>query len=72
MQSLQICCRAASAAAYQTAQPGYAVTPAATAATYSPQRPATGYETAYQTAAAAAAPATYAGNLSSRLEKLSE
>ncbi|XP_026288097.1 zinc finger RNA-binding protein isoform X4 [Frankliniella occidentalis] len=50
---------AASAAAYPTAQPGYAVTPAAATATYSPQRPATGYETAYQTAAAAA-PATYA------------
>ncbi|XP_018405540.1 PREDICTED: zinc finger RNA-binding protein isoform X2 [Cyphomyrmex costatus] len=51
---------ATSAAAYQTGQAGYAVTPAATAATY-PQRPAaaaaTGYET-YQAAAAAAATGT--------------
>lgn len=57
--------RAANAAAYQPAQPGYAVTPAATAATYSPQRPATGYET-YQAAATAAAPAAYAGALLSQ------
>ncbi|KAG5343916.1 ZFR2 protein, partial [Acromyrmex charruanus] len=52
--------RATSAAAYQTGQAGYAVTPAATAATYT-QRPAaaaaTGYET-YQAAAAAAATGT--------------
>ncbi|XP_024868224.1 zinc finger RNA-binding protein isoform X2 [Temnothorax curvispinosus] len=51
---------ATSAAAYQTGQAGYAVTPAATAATYT-QRPAaaaaTGYET-YQAAAAAAATGT--------------
>ncbi|XP_048515231.1 zinc finger RNA-binding protein isoform X3 [Athalia rosae] len=51
---------ATSAAAYQTGQPGYAVTPAATAATYT-QRPAaaaaTSYET-YQAAAAAAATGT--------------
>ncbi|XP_014221179.1 zinc finger RNA-binding protein isoform X1 [Trichogramma pretiosum] len=48
------------AAAYQTGQAGYAVSPAATAATYT-QRPAaaaaTGYET-YQAAAAAAATGT--------------
>ncbi|XP_012281765.1 zinc finger RNA-binding protein isoform X2 [Orussus abietinus] len=53
---------ATSAAAYQTGQAGYAVTPAATAATYT-QRPAaaaaTGYET-YQAAAAAATGTTYA------------
>ncbi|XP_011350172.2 zinc finger RNA-binding protein isoform X2 [Ooceraea biroi] len=52
--------QATSAAAYQTGQAGYAVTPAATAATYT-QRPAaaaaTGYET-YQAAAAAAATGT--------------
>ncbi|XP_053972588.1 zinc finger RNA-binding protein isoform X2 [Hylaeus volcanicus] len=51
---------ATSAAAYQTGQAGYAVTPAATAATYT-QRPAaaaaTGYET-YQAAAAVAATGT--------------
>lgn len=52
-------CRAAGAAPYPTAQPGYAVTPAAPAATYPAQRPAPGYET-YQTAAAAA-PTAYAG-----------
>ncbi|KAG5307440.1 ZFR2 protein, partial [Acromyrmex insinuator] len=50
----------ATSAAYQTGQAGYAVTPAATAATYT-QRPAaaaaTGYET-YQAAAAAAATGT--------------
>ncbi|XP_011867287.1 PREDICTED: zinc finger RNA-binding protein isoform X2 [Vollenhovia emeryi] len=50
----------ATSAAYQAGQPGYAVTPAATAATYT-QRPAaaaaTGYET-YQAAAAAAATGT--------------
>ncbi|XP_077256347.1 zinc-finger protein 72D isoform X2 [Temnothorax americanus] len=54
------CTPATSAAAYQTGQAGYAVTPAATAATYT-QRPAaaaaTGYET-YQAAAAAAATGT--------------
>ncbi|XP_034256245.1 zinc finger RNA-binding protein isoform X2 [Thrips palmi] len=50
----------ASPAAYQNAQTPYAVTPAATAPTYSSQRPTTGYETSYQTAATAAAPAAYA------------
>lgn len=56
--------RATSAAAYQTGQAGYAVTPAATAATYT-QRPtaaaATGYETYQAAAAAAATGTTYAG-----------
>ncbi|XP_058792021.1 zinc finger RNA-binding protein isoform X1 [Phymastichus coffea] len=55
---------ATSAAAYQTGQAGYAVTPAATAATYT-QRPAaaaaTGYETYQAAAAAAATGTTYAG-----------
>lgn len=59
--------RATSAAAYQTGQAGYAVTPAATAATYT-QRPAaaaaTGYETYQAAAAAAATGTTYAGKLS--------
>ncbi|KAI4501096.1 hypothetical protein M0802_003899 [Mischocyttarus mexicanus] len=54
---------ATSAAAYQTGQAGYAVTPAATAATYT-QRPtaaaATGYETYQAAAAAAASGTTYA------------
>lgn len=58
--------RATSAAAYQTGQAGYAVTPAATAATYT-QRPAaaaaTGYETYQAAAAAAATGTTYAGNI---------
>lgn len=56
--------RATSAAAYQTGQAGYAVTPAATAATYT-QRPAaaaaTGYETYQAAAAVAATGTTYAG-----------
>ncbi|XP_032452730.1 zinc finger RNA-binding protein isoform X4 [Nasonia vitripennis] len=56
---------ATSAAAYQTGQAGYAVTPAATAATYT-QRPAaaaaTGYETYQAAAAAAATGTTYAAN----------
>ncbi|XP_063225838.1 zinc finger RNA-binding protein isoform X3 [Bacillus rossius redtenbacheri] len=52
---------AAAAAAYQTGQTGYAVTPtAATAATYTAQRPGTGYEAAYQTAATHTTPGTYA------------
>lgn len=59
------CFRATSAAAYQTGQAGYAVTPAATAATYT-QRPAaaaaTGYETYQAAAAAAATGTTYAGD----------
>ncbi|XP_011504495.1 PREDICTED: zinc finger RNA-binding protein isoform X2 [Ceratosolen solmsi marchali] len=57
---------ATSAAAYQTGQAGYAVTPAATAATYT-QRPAaaaaTGYETYQAAAAAAATGTTYAGTV---------
>lgn len=57
--------RTAGAAAYQTGQTGYAVTPtAATAATYTAQRAGTGYETAYQTAATHTTAGTYAGNLS--------
>ncbi|KAJ8672849.1 hypothetical protein QAD02_004109 [Eretmocerus hayati] len=56
---------ATSAAAYQTGQPGYAVTPAATAATYT-QRPAAaaapGYDTYQAAAAAAASGTTYAAN----------
>lgn len=50
---------AATGAAYPAAQPGYAVTPAATAATYGTQRAAS---TAYDTAAyqAAATQGTYA------------
>ncbi|CAG2055206.1 unnamed protein product [Timema podura] len=52
---------ATGAAAYQTGQTGYAVTPtAATAATYTAQRPGTGYEAAYQTAATHTTPGTYA------------
>ncbi|XP_023712722.1 zinc finger RNA-binding protein isoform X2 [Cryptotermes secundus] len=52
----------AGAAAYQTGQTGYAVTPtAATAATYTAQRAGTGYETAYQTAATHTTAGTYAG-----------
>ncbi|GLH03513.1 Interleukin enhancer-binding factor 2 homolog [Gryllus bimaculatus] len=52
---------ATGAAAYQTGQTGYAVTPtAATAATYTAQRAGTGYETAYQTATHTT-PGTYAG-----------
>lgn len=62
--------RATSAAAYQTGQAGYAVTPAATAATYT-QRPAaaaaTGYETYQAAAAAAATGTTYAGKFFSPL-----
>ncbi|PNF28511.1 hypothetical protein B7P43_G14784 [Cryptotermes secundus] len=51
----------AGAAAYQTGQTGYAVTPtAATAATYTAQRAGTGYETAYQTAATHTTAGTYA------------
>lgn len=42
---------AATGAAYPTAQTGYAVAPAATAATYGAQRPA--YDQAYQVQAAA-------------------
>jgi len=54
----------AGAAAYQTGQTGYAVTPtAATAATYTAQRAGTGYETAYQTAATHTTAGTYAGKL---------
>ncbi|XP_074115838.1 zinc-finger protein 72D isoform X3 [Cotesia typhae] len=57
----------ATSAAYQTGQAGYAVTPAATAATYT-QRPAaaaaTGYETYQAAAAAAATGTTYAGFVS--------
>jgi hypothetical protein len=54
----------AGAAAYQTGQTGYAVTPtAATAATYTAQRAGTGYETAYQTAATHTTAGTYAGNM---------
>lgn len=64
--SIVIFNRATSAAAYQTGQAGYAVTPAATAATYT-QRPAaaaaTGYETYQAAAAAAATGTTYAGNI---------
>ncbi|XP_066993035.2 zinc finger RNA-binding protein isoform X2 [Anabrus simplex] len=53
---------ATGAAAYQTGQTGYAVTPtAATAATYTAQRAGTGYETAYQTAATHTTAGTYAG-----------
>jgi len=63
--------RATSAAAYQTGQAGYAVTPAATAATYT-QRPAaaaaTGYETYQAAAAAAATGTTYAGKLNYEIE----
>ncbi|XP_047096715.1 zinc finger RNA-binding protein isoform X1 [Schistocerca piceifrons] len=52
---------ATGAAAYQTGQTGYAVTPtAATAATYTAQRAGTGYETAYQTAATHTTAGTYA------------
>nr|CAD7588256.1 unnamed protein product [Timema genevievae] len=52
---------ATGAAAYQTGQTGYAVTPtAATAATYTAQRHGTGYEAAYQTAATHTTPGTYA------------
>lgn len=62
--------RATSAAAYQTGQAGYAVTPAATAATYT-QRPAaaaaTGYETYQAAAAAAATGTTYAGEFCARI-----
>lgn len=47
---------AATGAAYPTAQTGYAVAPAATAATYGAQRPP-GYDQAYQ---AAATQGTYA------------
>ena len=58
-------CSTAGAAAYQTGQTGYAVTPtAATAATYTAQRAGTGYETAYQTAATHTTAGTYAGKLS--------
>lgn len=54
----------AGAAAYQTGQTGYAVTPtAATAATYTAQRAGTGYETAYQTAATHTTAGTYAGKV---------
>lgn len=50
-----MCFRTATGTAYPAAQTGYAVAPAATAATYTTQR--TGYDQAYQ---AAATQGTYA------------
>lgn len=53
MKRLRWCFSAATASAAYGGQTGYAVAPAATAATYGTQRAAaTGYDTAYQAAAA--------------------
>lgn len=62
-----IACRATAtgAPAYQAAQTGYAVAPtAAAAATYTTQRAAPAYDTAYPTAATHTTPGTYAGTFS--------
>jgi hypothetical protein len=53
---------ATGAPAYQPTQTGYAVAPtAAAAATYTTQRAAPAYDTAYPTAATHTTPGTYAG-----------